>query len=310
MAKLISGLVDRLNFAIKKGLSGYYAPDKITNEVHAESLNLWREYIKSFEKTRTMDPYLKVFQRQEIVQLSNGLANYLTQDYIYLMEGFNNPTITKLQDSVVYTAPSTNNVDISGYSQGFSHWIVMSAASFASPAVATITLDGVQIYSGSITNAQVIFPYTFTNQKTLTITVSGASLTFSLWQITPTSNNTEILWIDNQKFLYRINHPVKTPTATYPVASNFDQQLTVFPTTAFTYIAISYLKTPTKPVYAFTQSLDRYVYDDTNSIDVEWPQELYDILMERTLANLGINMRSSEMIQYSNSQMSKEPLAK
>jgi len=309
MAKFISDLVNRVNFATKKGLSGYHSPDKIVTELHAESLNLWREYIKLFEKIRVMDTYLRVFQQQEIVQMYNGLANYSSQDYIYLMEGFNNPTITKLIDAGSYAVGSVD-IALNGYDNGFSHWIVINTVTYAAPATVTLKLDGVQIFTGTVTNAQMIIPYTFTSQKTLTVVVAGAGITLSLWKITPTSNNTEILWIDNQKYLYRANHPVKTPTATYPIASNFSQQLTVLPANAFTYVGISSLKRPTKPVYAFTQSGDRYIYDDANSIDTEWSEELYDVLMERTLANLGINMRSAELVQYSNQQRQLEPIAK
>jgi len=314
MAKFISSIHDRINFAVKKGLSGYFPPQKITDEVHANSLDLWGEYIKEFEKTRVMDAYLRVFQNQEIVKLNNGLANYVAQDYIYYMEGINPTgfTNTVLINGNSYVAGSTDiPLAAAGYDIGFQHWIVLNTTSYATPLTVTIKVDGVQIYTGTITNAQVIVPYLFTGQKTLTVIVVGsATLTLSLWKIATTSNNTEITWLDNTKYLYRVNHPVKAPTATYPVASNFGQQLTVLPAATFNYAVISFLKKPTKPVYAFTTSGDRYIYDDANSIDFEWHEKLHPVIMERTLSNLGINMRSEAMLAFSNQQRQIEPIAK
>jgi hypothetical protein len=247
-----------------------------------------------------MDAYLRVFQQQEIVQLYNGLGAYQTQDYIYLMEGFNSPTITKLVDSRSDIA--SFDIDLTVYTRGFQHWVTLNVASYVFPLTVTLKLDGVQVYKGSITNVKTIVPFVFTTQKTLSVVITGSgTLTTSLWQIATATNNTEILWIDNQKFLYRLNHPVKGPTATYPIASNFDQQINVVPS-AFDYIAVSFLKRPTKPIYAFTTSGDRYIYDDASSQDAEWPEEILDLIMEKTLANLGINMRDERMIAYSNQQ--------
>lgn len=305
--KFIKNLHDRVNFAIKKGLTGYYAPQKISDEVHAESLNLWRKYIEDFEKNQTMDVYLRVFQNLEVVKLVNGIGNYLTQDYIYLMEGvipanFSNAVIINGNTLNV----GSNSQSIVGNQSGFQYWILLNTTSYATNAQVTVQLDGTTIYSGVVTNELMYIPYNYIQQQNLTFIVSGASVTFSLWQITIAGNNTEIKWVENEKFLYRANHPVKGPTATYPIGSNFNQGIQVLPTNAFNYMILSTLKRPTKPVYAFTQSGDRYIYDDTNSIDFEWNESVHDVIMERTLANLGINMRSPELIQFSNSQRQLE----
>lgn len=207
MAKLISTIVNRVNFATKKGLTGYHTPAQICDELHAESMNVWKNYLDQYEKNQIMDVYLRPFQNQETVNLTAGAGTVVTKDFIYYFEG---------------------------------------------------------------------------------VSVSGP--------------NIEIKDIDNKRYLYRISHPVKIPTAKYPVLSMTNQSVVVTPANAFSSIIVSYLKLPTKPVYAVDTVGDRYIYNDANSIDFEWNAALADKIIDRALAALGVNMRASEMIQYSNQQ--------
>lgn len=207
MAKLIKEIVDRTNFLSKKGLSGYFSPERVCEELHAESMNTWRTYIKDFEKTQVMDTYMRPFQDSEEVVLTDGAGTIVSKDYLYYFEGY----------------------------------------------------------------------------------VSATELT-------------EIKMVDNRKFRYRNNHPVKTPTAKYPICSNFNQDLQVVPAATFPKVIVSFLKKPTKPVYAYTVVADRYVYSDADSVDWEWHTAIADLIIDKALANLGLNMRSLEMQQFSDKQ--------
>lgn len=207
MTKLIKSVVDRANFMAKKGLSGYFSPQRICDELHAESMNLWRAYIEKFEKTRTMDTFTRPFQGTEEVILTDGSGTIVSKDFLYLFEGY----------------------------------------------------------------------------------VSATQVT-------------EIHDVDNSRWNARINDPVKIPTAEYPVCSNTGQVLKVIPTSAFPKVIVSFLKKPTKPVYAYDLISDRYVYNDSNSIDFEWHESLHDLIVDKTLANLGISMRNLELQQFSKEQ--------
>lgn len=65
MPKLIKTIHDRVNQAILKGQTGYFSPDQIDNEVHAEVLNIWRKYVAEFERTRIVNVYLNPFIKTE-----------------------------------------------------------------------------------------------------------------------------------------------------------------------------------------------------------------------------------------------------
>lgn len=207
MSKLIFDIVSRVNFATKKGLTGYHTPLQICAELHAESLNLWKNYLIDYEKNKIMDLAMRPFENTETVALTLGVGTVVTKDYVYFFEGV----------------------------------------------------------------------------------VAGGT-------------NIEIKEIEQKKFLYRQSHAVKTPTAKYPICSMRNQTLTVIPTSDFTSVVLSFLKLPTQPVYATDPVGDRYIYNDANSIDFEWNQSYADKIIDRALANLGINMRAGEMIQFSKEQ--------
>lgn len=209
MAKFIKTIVDRINMATKKGLCPYYSPDQLEDEVHAESMNLWKKYIDDFEKTQKMSVYMDPFRLKEVVAISSG--------------------------------------------------------------------------SGTLVTAK--------GQYRISVFVTGTDIKIDMVNIDK--------WAD------RINNSVVGPDATYPVGRIDNAAIYIRPTSV-TSVDVHFLKTPKKPVYAFTPSDDDYVYNDGSSEDFEWPEILHDEIMNRVLANLGIAQREGELIQYSNLEQQKE----
>lgn len=73
--KFIKTIVDRINLATKKGLTGYWSPSQIITEVHAESMNLWKKYIDEFERTKKISLYLKPFEKvEDVTGLTGSVA--------------------------------------------------------------------------------------------------------------------------------------------------------------------------------------------------------------------------------------------
>lgn len=306
MAKFIKTIHDRVNFATKKGLTGYHTPEQITEEVHAESMNLWRKYVEQFQKFRVLDVYLRPFQSQEVVQLTNGLGIFESKDFVYVAEGFVPANFAKSQISSTAYGVGSHTHNLTG-TQGQFQWIELYTAT-PTPATVMVKLDGQIIFNGQITNKRTFIQYLYTGQSALTITVSSQSITLVRHSIVVTGNNTEIHLVDDERFSFRAAHPIKTPTATYPIANVLNQSITVLPAGSFSWILLTLFKRPSKPVYAYTISGDRYVYDDANSIDYEWHETMHDVIMERVLSNLGINIRSAEMVQFAQSQRKMEEM--
>lgn len=205
MAKFIFTIHNRINFAIKKGLTGYVSPDKIDQEVNAESMNLWLKYTPLFEKDSDIAAILDPFKTPETVALVSGQGT--------MVAAFQRP-IGVFDD------------------------------------IASRKIEIVDI----------------------------------------------AMWAD------RINHPLKAPNTDYPVCRFENKKIFVIPTSLAT-CTVYYLKYPTTAVYAFSQVGTRYVYDEANSVDFEWPVQTHDMIMNRVLQNLGLNMREVMLIQ--NSQQDK-----
>lgn len=120
-----------------------------------------------------------------------------------------------------------------------------------------------------------------------------------------TTGDLKVAQINVDRWASAINDSVRVPDASNPVCRIDYASIKVVPTSLASVI-VHYLKTPTKPVYAYTTSGDDYVYDDDNSVDFEWPEELHDEIMNRVLGNIGLAQREGELIQYSNIENQKE----
>jgi hypothetical protein len=59
-----------------------------------------------------------------------------------------------------------------------------------------------------------------------------------------------------------------------------------------------YFKKPTKPVYAYTVTGSRYVYNDAGSTDVDFDIGLLPQLTLKLLSRFGINLREQQVIMY------------
>lgn len=103
----------------------------------------------------------------------------------------------------------------------------------------------------------------------------------------------------------RVNQSVKVPSATYPIARIDNADIIVRPTSIAS-VVVHFIKKPTKPVYAFNEVDEDYIYDDATSSDFEWNEECHDQIMNRVLANLGVSQRENQMIQYSNIEKQTE----
>lgn len=101
----------------------------------------------------------------------------------------------------------------------------------------------------------------------------------------------------------RKNHPNKGPSADYPMCKFVGNNIYVAPNTD---VVVTYISVPDKAIYAFTLTGDDYVYDDNNSVDIELDRLYHDDVVNRVLANIGINMRDMQAIQYANNEQAKE----
>lgn len=207
MAKRIKTLVDRIELALKKGLSTYYAPDQIVSEIHAESLSLWKKYLDQYERTSKISMYLRPFQVVEDVTIANG--------------------------------------------------------------------------EGTLANS-------------------------TYYQVSCMAGDTVVQMVDEAHWGHRLGDSVRAPSADYPIANIFSANKIRVRPVSITQVTIGWLKQPSKPMYAYSVLDDDYIYNDDDSVDYEWNEEMDDEIMNRVLANLGIGTREEALVQYSHLEQAKE----
>ncbi len=108
--------------------------------------------------------------------------------------------------------------------------------------------------------------------------------------------------VDRAAWAFKITEPTFGPTVDYPVIRLDTTSFQVRPVEV-TKVFMQYLKTPVESVYTETPEGE---FDQENSVDLEWSETLYDQLINRTLANLGISMREGELIEYSQIEKQQE----
>ena len=114
---------------------------------------------------------------------------------------------------------------------------------------------------------------------------------------------------DNSNKFYKINmitdgewdektlSSLAPPTNSYPVMRRIKEGWEVKPDT-IKKINISYIKNPDKAVYGYNIVNNRFVFDETKSTDVEFPEFVHNELIAQTLKYLGVVLNDALLIQF------------
>lgn len=127
-----------------------------------------------------------------------------------------------------------------------------------------------------------------------------------------TSAGVKIELVEDKFWTDRRTRKVGPPSLERPIARIEDtgevsetKVIEVLPNT-ITSIKIYYFRMPKTAKYAFTVSGNRYVYDDTNSVDVDFNRSLLPQLALKLLSRFGINLREQQLIVYSEQAKTQE----
>ncbi len=144
-------------------------------------------------------------------------------------------------------------------------------------------------------------PFT-TNPTVITLTngqyTIPSDFIHDLGEITAGANDVMVDVVDRAAIARRRSNTLTPPSVEYPVCVYYDGYIQFYPTT-ITNVKFSYLKKPVQPVYATTISNGREVYDDTNSVDVEWIETDLAKVTTRAMSVLGINLEDLKLVQWS-----------
>ncbi len=92
----------------------------------------------------------------------------------------------------------------------------------------------------------------------------------------------------------KLNDDLCYPTLDYPIFILYKTYIQFYPAN-IPVVTITYLKNPVAPVYAYDIVNGREVYNDTNSVDVEWNVGDQARVTRRALAILGVTLSNQEL---------------
>lgn len=148
----------------------------------------------------------------------------------------------------------------------------------------------------TLTSGKVDIPTDFEHVRYVDLPADQANSTGDIYK---TGQEVKVIedgfW--NGRVTRALNGPDRTPIMRFEDDGTGDINIQVLPV-SIAKINLYYFKKVIRPVYAYTSSGTRYIYDDANSVDVEWSPQLFPQLRLKTLESLGINLREQQVIQY------------
>ena len=104
--------------------------------------------------------------------------------------------------------------------------------------------------------------------------------------------------VDDSELSYLLGSSIVFPDEKHPVLTFYEEGVQYHPKN-INAVDFVYLRRPRVPLWAFTTTNGRPVYDSTNSIDLEWPEQVFNEIAVRILSFIGVNLREGELTQYS-----------
>ena len=104
--------------------------------------------------------------------------------------------------------------------------------------------------------------------------------------------------IDDFELANILGSSIVAPTREYPILTFYSEGVQYHPKDIGS-VDFVYLRRPAKALWAFTTPTSKPEYDAANSIDLEWPEQVFNEIAVRILSFVGINLREGDLAQYS-----------
>ena len=121
------------------------------------------------------------------------------------------------------------------------------------------------------------------------------------------TDGSHIKLLDDYELGHVLNSALTPPSNMYPVASIIGDSIVLYGTGSAN---LTYLRRPEKPFWEYLKNVNgepvdsnnnliNYpIYDSTNSVDLEFPDETFNEIAIRILSFVGINLRENQLTQY------------
>ncbi len=111
--------------------------------------------------------------------------------------------------------------------------------------------------------------------------------------------------VDRGELYHLLSSNLTKPTTVNPIYTYENNQLTVYPTSIVSGLAVSYIRKPIPPIWSFTSG-SQYVFQPTSSCNFELHISEQVELIVRILLYAGVVIKNQEIIQVAASQIQQE----
>jgi hypothetical protein len=279
MAKLIKSIHDLITLATNKGIAGYYSDTQVDDAIDQGQMLLFRQLLQKFPRDKRVRNDLLPFEVKANVTITSKIGS-LPSDFEHEIEAW-------------YTAASVD-YPVQFVESGFYKTRIRDVVD---PPSSTNIFGSIYYDSGkkievSSQLTPIVLLYfkrptkpVFATTLTYTFTVTSASATVGATYTNNGNTFTVVATISGAVTLVCTSQGAPASSGTLTKASGTGDATITF-----------------SSVTATTQ----YVYDDALSTDVLWSSTVHDILVENTLAILGLNIRDFQVIRSGQKSEPKE----
>lgn len=114
-----------------------------------------------------------------------------------------------------------------------------------------------------------------------------------------------VVEVDNDKYREYLQSEIITPTLRFPIWTSYSDYMQFEPKN-IGLISFDYFRKPIPPVWAYTTVNSRPVYNRVLSINWELPEQCHLKLVFIMTSYLGMNLRMSDLVQYSEMQKAEQ----
>lgn len=115
----------------------------------------------------------------------------------------------------------------------------------------------------------------------------------------------EVVQVDEDRLARRFSSPLDSPTLEYPMYVEDDTTIRVYPST-ITQVTMRYLRSPVTPVWGYTVTGRKPVYDPATSTNLEWDENDMFEIANRVLQLVGVSMMNNNLVNYTEGKQNQE----
>jgi len=112
----------------------------------------------------------------------------------------------------------------------------------------------------------------------------------------------EVKFVRDNNLAERLDSDLLTPSKSYPIYCIYNSFIQFYPKDLIR-VNFTYLSLPLTPVWAYTLVNNRPVYDPTTSVDIQFPDECQNEIVNRIVALFALDMRDAQPAQFAQQQI-------